>query len=328
MMDDVLSPQKEKHLKVILLMTLVFSINLAMILFATVYILAFYNNDYSYYLLFIYENVTLLLENTRIYAKYGGFVCEIYGLIVDKPKKSDPFVTRLLSAIFNSETIYVTQFVLEILLLLIGTIHYMHVWYNNGLQFAVIDILLFALINNTFNEFRIQAKKLMEYKKITNLLTEHYPIPDVEELKQTELCSICHENFHPEDINLARKLECGHIFHLSCIMQWMRCSTNCPICRRDLSVHVENQHFHVVPEEVHTTETSHQGDEHAEGATATTGNESTTDPHLTTTLLSTSGNWLPFSLQIQETTSDIDTSDDEEGLHDSLGSSMENVASQ
>ncbi|KAG2389585.1 hypothetical protein C9374_014145 [Naegleria lovaniensis] len=161
MMEDVIAPDKEKHLKVITLLSIIFFTNLGMIIFATIYIIGFYNNDYSYYLLFIYENVTLFLENTRIFAKYGGFVCEIFGLINNDTHRKNTemsFVSKLLSTIFHNETIYVTRFVLEILLLVIATMHYMHVWYNNGLHFAVIDLLLFALINNSFNE--------LEYKPL------------------------------------------------------------------------------------------------------------------------------------------------------------------
>ncbi|EFC38136.1 predicted protein [Naegleria gruberi] len=334
MMEDVLNPQKEKHLDLIILLSIIFFVDLAMILFATVYVIGFYNNDYSYYLLFIYENVTLLLENARLFAKYGGFVCEIFDLINkdsnNNQQKPSSFAKKLLTLIFNTETIYVTQFVLEILLLLIAIAHYMHVWYNNGLQFAVIDVLLFALINNSFNEFRIQAKRLLEYKKITLLLKDHFPIPIHEEITHQELCSICHENFSHQELKDCRKLECGHIFHLTCISQWMRSgSFTCPFCRRqllqpiggDANSDTESTTSSIHGGSIHSnTETANQLTDMQQAVTNGSGDGHVDNPPppIHTTILSTSGGWLPFSLQIQETTSDIDTSDDEEGEHDAV----------
>ena len=335
MMEDVIAPHKEKHLKVITLLTIICFTNLGMIIFATIYIIGFYNNDYSYYLLFIYENVTLFLENTRIFAKYGGFVCEIFGLInTDTHRKSSEnessFIKKLLSTIFHNETIYITRFVLEILLLVIATMHYMHVWYNNGLNFAVIDLLLFALINNSFNEFRIQASRLLEYRRISRMLKEQFPAPTLEECRENELCTICHESFHLDHVeelqSCTRKLECGHVFHLICITQWMRCSFTCPICRRDVIREVNKTTSSGNDESKHEEHTG-TTDHHHSGMPSTSGDETPTspvNPH-TTTLLSTSGNWLPFSLKIEETSSDIESSDDEDGMHDSFGESAANL---
>lgn len=46
-------------------------------------------------------------------------------------------------------------------------------------------------------------------------------------------CSICQEdNF---DINIVRKLNCNHEFHIYCIDKWLSKETTCPICRKNLS---------------------------------------------------------------------------------------------
>ncbi|KAK1355448.1 hypothetical protein POM88_048704 [Heracleum sosnowskyi] len=50
--------------------------------------------------------------------------------------------------------------------------------------------------------------------------------------KVEEPCSICHIDF---DVNQKICiLECGHMFHESCIVEWVREKNTCPLCRRKL----------------------------------------------------------------------------------------------
>ena len=44
-------------------------------------------------------------------------------------------------------------------------------------------------------------------------------------------CSICCENidFSNEEISV---LNCGHLFHQTCLQQWLDTSSTCPDCRR------------------------------------------------------------------------------------------------
>ena len=43
-------------------------------------------------------------------------------------------------------------------------------------------------------------------------------------------CSICMENIE-NNVNNART-ECGHDFHVQCLIKWTRTTPNCPICRK------------------------------------------------------------------------------------------------
>lgn len=42
----------------------------------------------------------------------------------------------------------------------------------------------------------------------------------------------------------SKKLDCGHIFHLRCIKQWIQSNTTCPVCRNELIEERRNQHEH------------------------------------------------------------------------------------
>ena len=57
---------------------------------------------------------------------------------------------------------------------------------------------------------------------------------DGTEEADTSLCPICLEQFkNGDDICCSRNLECGHVFHLSCITSWLMTHDDCPLCRAD-----------------------------------------------------------------------------------------------
>lgn len=45
-----------------------------------------------------------------------------------------------------------------------------------------------------------------------------------------ETCSICFDDYVSED-TVATRLECGHIFHRSCLSDWLHEQPTCPLCR-------------------------------------------------------------------------------------------------
>ena len=49
---------------------------------------------------------------------------------------------------------------------------------------------------------------------------------------ETDSCSICLETFYEGDeIGLSRNVDCNHVFHKECLIQWlMKNQSSCPIC--------------------------------------------------------------------------------------------------
>lgn len=54
-----------------------------------------------------------------------------------------------------------------------------------------------------------------------------------DEIKE-ERCSICLENFEDNDYVLA--MPCDHIFHKNCILEWLKISYKCPLCRYKMPI--------------------------------------------------------------------------------------------
>lgn len=45
-------------------------------------------------------------------------------------------------------------------------------------------------------------------------------------------CPICTEDINPSEV--ATRLPCNHVFHLDCVLAWLRRTCTCPMCREEL----------------------------------------------------------------------------------------------
>ena len=52
--------------------------------------------------------------------------------------------------------------------------------------------------------------------------------------KKYDSCSICTDNFLDSDV--VSVLDCGHIYHPTCITEWGKYKPNCPVCKTDIFV--------------------------------------------------------------------------------------------
>ena len=46
----------------------------------------------------------------------------------------------------------------------------------------------------------------------------------------TDICSICYDQLD----NSNNIQQCGHKFHLECLMKWINITSTCPLCRYEL----------------------------------------------------------------------------------------------
>jgi hypothetical protein len=58
------------------------------------------------------------------------------------------------------------------------------------------------------------------------------PVRLVKPHEKVELCPICHESFQIDPF--VNELPCGHVFHMDCIMKWLKDQNTCPFCRYKL----------------------------------------------------------------------------------------------
>ncbi len=119
-----------------------------------------------------------------------------------------------------------------------------------------IYVLYFFILFNFYGMPIIMVRDLMRayidvQKEATNLLASRRLRSQMHRLFKTPTpadlmahdptCVVCTEDILPteEELSRAKMLDCGHIFHISCLLLWWERQQICPTCRADINVMLE-----------------------------------------------------------------------------------------
>ncbi|KAK8954933.1 E3 ubiquitin protein ligase RIN2 [Platanthera zijinensis] len=90
-----------------------------------------------------------------------------------------------------------------------------------------VPLHLIRELYETFRSFRMRVSDYIRYRKITSNMNERFPDATPEELNASDAtCIICRE-----EMIVAKKLRCGHLFHVHCLKSWLERQHTCPTCR-------------------------------------------------------------------------------------------------
>ncbi|KAI5184808.1 E3 ubiquitin-protein ligase synoviolin [Nematocida homosporus] len=73
-----------------------------------------------------------------------------------------------------------------------------------------------------------KVKSTLAYTALLKEL-EKYPNVPKSEITDDGLCLICHD-----EMEVAKRLECSHLFHLACLKEWLHRQQSCPVCRTEI----------------------------------------------------------------------------------------------
>ncbi|KAL3524525.1 hypothetical protein ACH5RR_017359 [Cinchona calisaya] len=133
-----------------------------------------------------------------------------------------------------------------------------------------VPLHLIRELYETFRNFKVRVADYIRYRKITSNMNDRFPDATPEELIASDAtCIICRE-----EMTTAKKLLCGHLFHVHCLRSWLERQHTCPTCRAL-----------VVPPENGATAAGSRADGHQQG-TSTAG----TSSHASSSNGVTSGN--------------------------------------
>ncbi|XP_068650306.1 ERAD-associated E3 ubiquitin-protein ligase HRD1B-like [Aristolochia californica] len=90
-----------------------------------------------------------------------------------------------------------------------------------------VPLHLIRELYETFRNFKIRVADYIRYRKITSNMNDRFPDATPEELSASDAtCIICRE-----EMVTAKKLICGHLFHVHCLRSWLERQHTCPTCR-------------------------------------------------------------------------------------------------
>ncbi|XVE59741.1 hypothetical protein DITRI_Ditri05aG0070600 [Diplodiscus trichospermus] len=90
-----------------------------------------------------------------------------------------------------------------------------------------VPLHLIRELYETFRNFKIRVADYLRYRKITSNMNDRFPDATPEELNASDAtCIICRE-----EMTTAKKLVCGHLFHVHCLRSWLERQHTCPTCR-------------------------------------------------------------------------------------------------
>lgn len=128
--------------------------------------------------------------------------------------------------------IYHTDLSMELLSLSINFVHHLHMLFSGNIWLSMASLVICMQLRYIFSEIQKRIKRHKNYCRVVANMEAKFAQATTEELRKHEdSCAICWE-----DMESARKLPCGHMFHSGCLRSWLEQDTTCPTCRKQLDV--------------------------------------------------------------------------------------------
>ncbi|CAL4927592.1 unnamed protein product [Urochloa decumbens] len=166
-----------------------------------------HKREASVAIFFSFEYMILATSTVSTFVKYVFYVSDM-----------------LMEGQWEKKAVY--TFYLELISDLVHLSLYMLFFIAIFLNYGV-PLHLIRELYETFRNFRIRIADYVRYRKITSNMNERFPDASAEELNASDAtCIICRE-----EMTTAKKLLCGHLFHVHCLRSWLERQHTCPTCR-------------------------------------------------------------------------------------------------
>ncbi|KAJ6858651.1 hypothetical protein NC652_041061 [Populus alba x Populus x berolinensis] len=158
-------------------------------------------------LFFSFEYMILATTTVSIFVKYVFYVSD---MLMEGQWEKKPIYTFYL------------EFVRDLLHLSMYLCFFLVIFMNYGVPLHLIRELY-----ETLRNFKIRVADYIRYRKITSNMNDRFPDATAEEIDASDAtCIICRE-----EMTTAKKLLCGHLFHVHCLRSWLERQHTCPTCR-------------------------------------------------------------------------------------------------
>ncbi|KAG2700883.1 hypothetical protein I3843_06G018200 [Carya illinoinensis] len=177
--------------------------------------------------LFLYNNIKFLMKEKK--ASVSVFFSFEYMILATTTvstflKYVFYVIDMLMEGQWERKPVYTfyLEIIRDLLHLSMYLCYFLVIFMNYGVPLHLIRDLY-----ETFRNFRIRLVDFIRYRKITSNMNDRFPDATPEELNASDVtCIICRE-----EMMTAKKLICGHLFHVHCLRSWLERQHTCPTCR-------------------------------------------------------------------------------------------------
>ena len=224
------------HLRTFSLLVLILAIN-AML--AICLLMATSWNEIPIALLLLYEPLVIACDSTQSVFQYSLHIVEAHPELLqprklEKPHEWVPSSESSEWQELRTWLMYNSSFLGEGSATLLTILHCCLVWLVRGFSFSVVDVVLFLNIRAHAIALSRRVWAFTRWHSVLSSLRAAFPDATSQQLIDfADDCAICRDT-----LSSAKRLPCGHIFHLSCLRSWFEQSSHtpctCPTCRRPL----------------------------------------------------------------------------------------------
>ncbi|OIW05582.1 hypothetical protein TanjilG_23368 [Lupinus angustifolius] len=199
------SVTKLSHVRIVSFMGFLFLLDIIFLYSSVKHLILTWQPSVS--LFFAFEYVILATTTASIFVKYIFYVSD---MLMDGQWEKKPVYTFYLELI--KDLLHLSMYLCFFLVIFI----------NYGVPLHLIRELY-----ETFRNFKIRVADYLRYRKITSNMNDRFPDATPDELNASDAtCIICRE-----EMTTAKKLICGHLFHVHCLRSWLERQHTCPTCR-------------------------------------------------------------------------------------------------
>ncbi|XP_071697231.1 ERAD-associated E3 ubiquitin-protein ligase HRD1B-like [Rutidosis leptorrhynchoides] len=196
---------KLSHIRIVSFMVFLFLVDSLFLYNSVKYLIQ--TRQASVSLFFSFEYMILATTTIAIFVKYVFYVSDM-----------------LMEGQWERKAVYTfyLELIRDLLHLSMYLCFFLTIFVNYGVPLHLIRELY-----ETFRNFKLRIADYIRYRKITSNMNDRFPDATPEELNVGDAtCIICRE-----EMTTAKKLVCGHLFHVHCLRSWLERQHTCPICR-------------------------------------------------------------------------------------------------
>ncbi|XP_053614568.1 E3 ubiquitin-protein ligase AMFR-like [Plodia interpunctella] len=141
------------------------------------------------------------------------------------------YILQMYEADAAGHLAYYTHLSFESSLLVVELLDVVHMVVYSNMLVSMASLVLLMQMRHLLHELQARLRRHRLYTELADHMSRNYPMASKEEVeKNQDNCAICWE-----PMKEARKLPCSHLFHNSCLCQWVQQDASCPTCRRALA---------------------------------------------------------------------------------------------